>query len=66
MLKRVETILFLVAVTVALALPALPLVQELRPADHARQAAATPIVTLERVVVRAPAASSPQQMVLAR
>ena len=31
MIKRAETIFFFIAVVVALALPALPLVQELRP-----------------------------------
>lgn len=62
MLKNAETVFFLLATTAALALPAVPAVQEALTADYATVEAALPTLTMERVVIVAPDLDPPQQV----
>jgi len=63
MLKHAETVFFLLATVAALALPAVPAVQEALAADHAIVEAALPVIRMERVdVVATPAHPSPMQV----
>lgn len=62
MLKNAESILFLLATLVALALPAVPAVQEALTADYAKVEAALPTWIKERANVVARRAASPQQV----
>lgn len=67
MLKHAESILFLSATLVALALPAVPAVQEALTADYATVEAALPTIVMERVVIlAAPAPVSPLQVASTR
>jgi hypothetical protein len=53
MLKNAESIFFLLATVAALALPAVPFVQEALYIDESLLEAAAPVVTMEPVIVRA-------------
>ena len=66
MLKNAETILFLLATVAALALPAVPAVQEALTADYAKVEAALPTWIMERIVVVAPNIDPPQQVATVR
>lgn len=67
MLKHAESILFLSATLVALALPAVPAVQEALTADYATVEAALPTIVMERVVIlAAPDPVSPLQVASTR
>jgi hypothetical protein len=67
MLKHAETVFFLLATVAALALPAVPALQEALATDQAIVEAALPVIVMERVeVVAAPAHPSPMQVVAAR
>ena len=66
MLKHAETAFFLLATVAALALPAVPAVQEVLTADYATVEAALPAIIMERVeIVAAPAHRSPMQVAAA-
>ena len=62
MLKNAETLFFLLATVAALALPAVPAVQEALTADYATVEAAVPTLIMERVVIVAPDIAPPQQV----
>ena len=63
MLKHAETVFFLFATVAALALPAVPAVQEVLTADYATVEAALPTLLMERVeIVAVPANQSPMQV----
>ena len=63
MLKHAETVFFLFATIAALALPAVPAVQEALTADYATVEAALPTIMMEHVeIVAAPANPSPLQV----
>ena len=63
MLKHAETVFFLLATVVALALPAVPAVQEALTADYATVEAALPAIIMERVeIVAARPNPSPMQV----
>lgn len=66
MTKHAETVFFLLATVAALALPAVPALQEALATDDATVEAAAPVVVMERVVVRAPAQPSPWQVAAVR
>ena len=67
MLKNAETVFFLLATVAALALPAVPAMQEALRADHAIVEAALPVIRMERIeIVAAPAHPSPMQVAAAR
>jgi hypothetical protein len=67
MVKHAETVFFLLATVAALALPAVPAVQEALAADYATVEAALPVILMERVeIVAAPATRSPMQVVAVR
>jgi hypothetical protein len=67
MLKHAETVFFLLATVAALALPAVPAVQEALAADYAAVEAALPVILMERVeIVAAPAHPSPMQVATVR
>lgn len=61
MLKNAETVFFLLATIAALALPAVPAVQEALTADYATVEAALPTWIMERVIV-VPDPDSPRQV----
>lgn len=62
MLRNAESIFFLLATVAALALPAVPAVQEALLADYATVEAAVPALIMEQVVIVAPKIDSPQQV----
>jgi hypothetical protein len=63
MTKHAETTFFLLATVAALALPALPFVQEALTADYTMVEAALPTILMERVeILAAPAMPSPVQV----
>ena len=63
MLKHAETVFFLFATVAALALPAVPAVQEALAADYATVEAALPLILMEHVeIVAAAAHPSPLQV----
>ena len=62
MLKNAESVFFLLATVAALALPAVPAVQEALLADYATVEAAVPTLIMEHVVIVAPKLDSPQQV----
>jgi hypothetical protein len=62
MLKNAESVFFLAATVAALALPAVPAVQEALLADYATVEAAVPTLVMEHVVIVAPKIDSPQQV----
>ena len=62
MLKNAETVFFLLATVAALALPAVPAVQEALTADHVTVQAALPRSTMKSAVIVAPNTVSPQQV----
>ena len=67
MMKHAETVFFLFATVAALALPAVPAVQEALTRDYATVEAALPVILMERVeIVAAPATRSPMQVVAVR
>ena len=67
MLKHAETVFFLLATVAALALPAVPAVQEALTADYATVEAALPVILMERVeVVATPTNRSPMQVAAVR
>ena len=67
MLRHAETVFFLLATVAALALPAVPAVQEALAADYATVEAALPVILMERVeIVAAPANQSPLQVAAVR
>ena len=66
MLKNAETILFLLATVAALALPAVPAVQEALTADYAKVEAALPTWIMKRIVIVAPDIEPPQQVAAVR
>jgi hypothetical protein len=67
MLRNAETVFFLLATVAALALPAVPAVQEALAADYATVEAALPVILMERVeIVAAPANRSPLQVAAVR
>ena len=59
---RDRQLVVLLAAVAALALPAVPALQEALATDAATVEAAVPVVVMERVVVRAPAQPSPWQV----
>lgn len=63
MLKNAESVFFLVATVTALALPALPAVQEALLADFTTVEAAMPTLVMDHIVVVAPRT---QQVALVR
>lgn len=62
MLKNAETVFYLLATVAALALPAVPAVQEALTADYATVEAALPTSIMERVVIVAPDIDPLQQV----
>ena len=67
MTKHAETVFFLLATVAALALPAVPAVQEALTADYATVEAALPVTLMERVeVVATPTNRSPMQVAAVR
>ena len=67
MLRNAETVFFLLATVAALALPAVPAVQEALTADYATVEAALPVILMERVeIVAAPANRLPMQVAAVR
>jgi hypothetical protein len=63
MLKHAETFFFLLATVAALALPAVPAVQEALMRDYVIVETALPVILLEHVeIVAAPAHPSPTQV----
>lgn len=68
MLQNIETALFFLATVVALALPAVPVLQETFTTGENTLEAALPTVTMERIVITAPAPSTdlPQQVAMVR
>ncbi|HEX5638623.1 MAG TPA: hypothetical protein VFX81_02375 [Burkholderiaceae bacterium] len=66
MLKNAETVFFLLATLAALALPAVPAVQEALTADYATVEAALPTRIMERVVIVAPDVAPLQQVATVR
>jgi len=67
MMKHAETVFFLLATVAALALPALPAVQEVLARDQATVEAALPVILTERVeIVAAPVPPSPMQVAAVR
>jgi len=66
MMKHAESVFFLLATVAALALPAVPALQEALTADYATVEAAAPAVVMERVVVTAPAQPASWQVAEAR
>lgn len=66
MLKNAETVFFLLATLAALALPAVPAVQEALTADYATVEAALPTLIMERVVIVAPDVTPLQQVATVR
>lgn len=65
MLKHFETVFFFLATVAALALPAVPALQETFTTGENTLQAALPTVTMERVIVTAPT-DLPQQVALVR
>ena len=65
-MKRAESIFFLLATVAALALPAVPAVQEALTADYATVEAAAPAVARQLVAAATRAADSPQQATVVR
>jgi hypothetical protein len=67
MLKHAETVFFLFATVAALALPAVPAVQEVLATAYATVEAALPTIIMERVeIVAHPADPSPMQVAAVR
>jgi hypothetical protein len=67
MLKHAETVFFLFATVAALALPAVPAVQEALTRDYVIVEAALPAILMEHVeIVAAPAHPSPMQVATVR
>lgn len=67
MLKHAETVFFLFATVAALALPAVPAVQEVLATDYATVEAALPTIIMERVEIVAQSANpSPMQVAAVR
>ena len=66
MLKNAESVFFLLATIAALALPAVPAVQEALVADYATVEAAVPALIMEQVVIVASKSDSPQQVAAVR
>lgn len=67
MLKHAETVFFLLTTVAALALPAVPAVQEALAADYATVEAALPVILMERVeIIAARANQSPMQVAAVR
>ena len=66
MLKNAESVFFLLATVAALALPAVPAVQEALLADYATVEAAVPALILEQIVIVASKTDSPQQVAAVR
>ena len=67
MMKHAETVFFLFATVAALALPAVPAVQEALTRDYATVEAALPVILMERVeIVAAPVNQSPMQVAAVR
>jgi hypothetical protein len=66
MLKNAETVFFLLATVAALALPAVPAVQEALTADYATVEAALPTWIMEHVALVAPDRAPPQQVATVR
>jgi hypothetical protein len=67
MMKHAETVFFLLATVAALALPAVPAVQEALTADYATVEAALPVILMERIeIVATPAHQSPMQVAAVR
>lgn len=66
MLKNAETVFFLLATVAALALPAVPAVQEALTADYATVEAALPTWIMDHVVIMAATTDPPQQVATAR
>ncbi|MGE5161701.1 MAG: hypothetical protein ACM3O5_09355 [Betaproteobacteria bacterium] len=63
MTKHAETFFFLLATVAALALPAVPAVQEALNRDYVTVEAALPVILMERVeIVASPAHPSPMQV----
>lgn len=62
MSKNAETAFFLLATVAALALPAVPALQEAFTTGENTLEAAAPTVTMERVVITAPRLPSPEQV----
>jgi len=65
MLKHAETVFFLLATITALALPAVPALQEALTADYATVEAALPAV-MEHILIVAPTTESPLQVAAVR
>ena len=65
MLRNAETVFFLLATVAALALPAVPAVQEALTADYATVEAALPVILMEHVEIVAAPASRPLLQVAA-
>ena len=66
-MKHAETVFFLLATVAALALPAVPVVQEVLTADYATVEAALPVILMERVEIVATSANqSPMQVAAVR
>lgn len=67
MMKHAETVFFFLATVAALALPAVPAVQEALTADYATVEAALPVILMERIEIFAAAANpSPMQVATVR
>jgi hypothetical protein len=66
MTRNAETVFFLLATVAALALPAVPAVQEALTADYATVEAALPSVMMEHIVIVAPKTDSPLQVAAVR
>lgn len=67
MLKHAETVFFLLATVAALALPAVPAVQEALTRDYVTVEAALPVLIMEHIeIVATPAHPSPMQVAAVR
>lgn len=66
MLKNTETAFFFLATVAALALPAVPALQEAFTTGENTLEASAPSVIMERVVITAPRQPSPEQVAIVR
>jgi hypothetical protein len=62
MLGNTETVLFFIATVAALALPAVPALQELRAGETPADQATAPIVIMPKVVITPASHCSPEQV----
>jgi hypothetical protein len=64
MLRNSETVLFFIATVAALALPAVPALQELRAGEAPATQATAPMVIMPRIVITPSSHCSPEQVAM--